>query len=819
MSQTIDVNMTPGLFMPTIYYSQGDIGREFKINITTSDGTAIPAGATVKMQATKPSGLGFSVSGTLSGNVATFVTTETMTNEAGRVPAELVLEANGDRIGTANFYWQGEKDPHPQGTVDGDLDDVLPKYMTVTVTTLPAGSNATYYYNPATNNATFGIPRGADGSLASGVLASTYSSSSKYAVGDYVYYSGSLYRCTTAITTPEAWTSGHWRLVALANDTSDLKNDIDTITAKMVLIKSVNLCESDSDFTDGYVSKGGNINASNDYQYSKKIPVSEGDVVRCYTKRNSVFGINNLRFVTAYDSTDTAQENKGDNTDATSYTVPSGISSVILSVRKGSDYVITKNATVTQYEPYFVPYYISSYDFIEDALDSYVLPETTPKGYNLVANAETGEGAYYWSNGVQFLSTSSYYYYIMPVKPNTRYMLKVDTIPRYLLLVDDDENMIIYSNATYSKKYIDTGNGTKLYLTYATNIIDIGVEEGYSGSILGMQKPSFLNDVSLRLMANKYACTLPRFELKLTQGIDEKFYYSNIFALPYKDLYLKFVANAQHREESDGITIDTTNTITAGNGYRFTVYDQNMANIDGAMYKAFKVIAKNLSNCSAIVIGDSEIEQGKITQGMLNAFTDVNKTLTLYGTRGTAPNLTEGRAGWLAKDYCTEASIGAVTNAFWNPNTSAFDFSYYMNQQGYSATDFVIINLGTNDLYNADIENDTIIPTTIAYIFEIIESILAYNPSQKIILNLPSPPNGDITKAQRNWQIRNLEGRFSEMMQILSTAYSGSNLRLSYTHLILDPFNDIRDNVHPTDAGYNKMAMELINQINQYQNA
>ena len=222
MSQTIDVNMTPGLLMPTIYYSQGDIGREFKINISSSDGTAIPAGATVKMQATKPSGLGFSVSGTLSNGVATFTTTETMTNEAGRVPAELVLEANGDRIGTANFYWQGEKDPHPQGTVDGDLDDVMPKYMTVTVTSLAPNTTPTYTYDPSTNTANFGIPRGADGSLSSGVLASTYSSSSKYAVGDYVYYSGSLYRCITAITTAEAWTSGHWTQVALANEVNDL---------------------------------------------------------------------------------------------------------------------------------------------------------------------------------------------------------------------------------------------------------------------------------------------------------------------------------------------------------------------------------------------------------------------------------------------------------------------------------------------------------------------------------------------------------------------------------------------------------------------
>jgi hypothetical protein len=41
-------------------------------------------------------------------------------------------------------------------------------------------------------------------------LAPTYSASSTYAVGDTVIYSNTLYRCTTAITTAEAWTAAHW---------------------------------------------------------------------------------------------------------------------------------------------------------------------------------------------------------------------------------------------------------------------------------------------------------------------------------------------------------------------------------------------------------------------------------------------------------------------------------------------------------------------------------------------------------------------------------------------------------------------------------
>ena len=41
-------------------------------------------------------------------------------------------------------------------------------------------------------------------------ITSEYSSSSTYAVGDYCIHDNVLYRCTTEISTAEAWTSAHW---------------------------------------------------------------------------------------------------------------------------------------------------------------------------------------------------------------------------------------------------------------------------------------------------------------------------------------------------------------------------------------------------------------------------------------------------------------------------------------------------------------------------------------------------------------------------------------------------------------------------------
>lgn len=58
------------------------------------------------------------------------------------------------------------------------------------------------------------------------VIADEYSSSSTYAVGDYCIYNGQFYRCTTAITTAEAWTAAHWTSVNVADELTDLKGDI-----------------------------------------------------------------------------------------------------------------------------------------------------------------------------------------------------------------------------------------------------------------------------------------------------------------------------------------------------------------------------------------------------------------------------------------------------------------------------------------------------------------------------------------------------------------------------------------------------------------
>ena len=160
------------------------------------------------------------------------------------------------------------------GNIAEDLSEI--ENLSVTVTTLPAGSSATASYSNgvlslgipkgdkgdtgATPNFSIGtvttgaagssasatitgtdeapvlnltIPRGDTGEVNAMSIAQEYSSSATYAVGDYVFYNGALYRCITAITTAEAWTAAHWTAAVLGDDVSDLKSALTNVEGEL----------------------------------------------------------------------------------------------------------------------------------------------------------------------------------------------------------------------------------------------------------------------------------------------------------------------------------------------------------------------------------------------------------------------------------------------------------------------------------------------------------------------------------------------------------------------------------------------------------
>lgn len=137
MSQTKTLNIVPDDSLKRIHLSQGDLGRTLIFKLFEGSASySPPAGATVKIVGTKPSGFGFSESCDYSGNTVTCVTTSTMTDEYGAVMSELVVTNQDETeiFKSANFMLLVEKDPHPAGTIDGDAENPVIANLNAVIT-------------------------------------------------------------------------------------------------------------------------------------------------------------------------------------------------------------------------------------------------------------------------------------------------------------------------------------------------------------------------------------------------------------------------------------------------------------------------------------------------------------------------------------------------------------------------------------------------------------------------------------------------------------------------------------------------------------
>ena len=59
-----------------------------------------------------------------------------------------------------------------------------------------------------------------------------YSATKTYSVGNIVWYNRAYYKCTTAITTAEEWTSGHWINITTSSGTIKVMGNVDPVTTE-----------------------------------------------------------------------------------------------------------------------------------------------------------------------------------------------------------------------------------------------------------------------------------------------------------------------------------------------------------------------------------------------------------------------------------------------------------------------------------------------------------------------------------------------------------------------------------------------------------
>lgn len=218
-----------------------------------------------------------------------------------------------------------------------------------------------------------------------------------------------------------------------------------------------------------------------------------------------------------------------------------------------------------------------------------------------------------------------------------------------------------------------------------------------------------------------------------------------------------------------------------------------------------------------LVIGDSFINSGYVTSGLINDFDGDAAALELLGTLGSAPNKHEGRSGWSSYEYTHEASVSGVSNAFLY--NGAFDFAHYISANNISTPDYVIIHLGINDGWKP--MHDT---TTAENLQTMIDSIHEYNSSIKVIVGTtPSPYLGD---AENGYDLELLTNRKRQMLtkDVLDNITESGTVIICPVHLNFDTdysFNMstttknghdsgtvpyCSDDTHPSASGFYQVA-------------
>lgn len=296
--------------------------------------------------------------------------------------------------------------------------------------------------------------------------------------------------------------------------------------------------------------------------------------------------------------------------------------------------------------------------------------------------------------------------------------------------------------------------------------------------------------------------------VRVLTGGEFSIYYANVISRQNAIFWCGSVSGLTTRRYDDHLSV----TANAAGTYplQWKVYSSGYSLLASGTCTIIAVDNKAVT-ASALVIGDSTVTQGGyICEKLLSCFSAAGGALTLLGTRGTAPAKHEGRAGWKASDYCTKAADGTYTNPFYD---NGFDFSHYMTTQGYTGVGVVVIQLGINDIFYAGLDSFSA-AETIGYMDAMVTSILAYDSSIKVIVDLLTPPNGNTSVFTEKYGTSQIDFVYRlntiRLSKALMEHFAGNaSVVVSPNNCVLNPTQDINDGVHPTEGGYAKLGQTI----------
>lgn len=198
--------------------------------------------------------------------------------------------------------------------------------------------------------------------------APTFLSSTSYAVGDYVYYQGNLYRCTTAHT--GTWVASHFTAVTIGSELKAKEAEIADVKSDLNPYKDIPVVANGSFSTSGLTTGVGNrirtdliqftsgctIEITNGTGFRHSCGMWEGSVSSANIKRNdSQWNTSNETVTTTFDGYMVVVFSKTDNSNVTPSQFTGNIKGYISQVSKNTVAIeeIKESTTANLIDPIF----------------------------------------------------------------------------------------------------------------------------------------------------------------------------------------------------------------------------------------------------------------------------------------------------------------------------------------------------------------------------------------------------------------------------------------------------------------------------------
>ena len=490
----------------------------------------------------------------------------------------------------------------------------------------------------------------------------------------------------------------------------------------------------------------------------------------------------NKTFINSYAGTGSNQSN------ITTFTTPNDCAYIRFTslLAQKSNIQFEKGTTPSDYEAFKM---VLNGDLIKDntIYENKLSFELLVDGYNKYDYSKAIQGYQLTNTNAIYENANKFISDYIEIKENTYYSTNGVSV---VCFYDENKNFISGINSTGNEAYFLTPVNAK-YLRISGNLIQYSnrciVEKKYYTSYSTYKKvinekyydrdsvPSYAIDYNIEINIPDTIISVVGHQLNI--------YFENIIKCNTPLDKFSIIAVSDIGESLENCYRVTPTNSNIGTHY-VTLFICDYNSLVIFKYKfAIKVIADDTLDAPTnfVFIGDSNTNTNITYVKELKTMLGTN--FNSIGTRSNDGVNHEGRAGWSTQNYVSNASFNGMTNAFWNPSTSKFDFSYWATNNNFSNISMVFITLGTNDRSTTDV---------VANLKEMINSIIAYDSNIKVFVSLVTPcAYSQYAERNSNESWINVRNAYYDMMvKYLNNFNNQNNANIVPINVNLDCRND-----------------------------